>query len=90
MPRIDVIFCTNQRVTSKHGVDVSIFDASHHIIIYGKINIFAPLLPIFIYEVLNYSRTDVNNIKKISNSNFENFSENFLWMKKLNFYMNLY
>ena len=27
---IDLIFCTNQNVTSKYGVDASLFDKCHH------------------------------------------------------------
>ena len=48
---IDLFFCTNLPVISKHGVDVSIFDKCHHDIIYGKINIRAPLPPIYVCEV---------------------------------------
>ena len=39
MPCIDLIFCTNLNVISKHGVDVTIFHKCHHDITYGKINI---------------------------------------------------
>ena len=39
---IDLIFCSNQNLMSKYGVDASIFDKCHHNIIYGKIGI--PLL----------------------------------------------
>ena len=39
MSCIDLIFCTNLNVISKHDVDVTIFDKCHHDIIYGKINI---------------------------------------------------
>ena len=45
MSCIDLIFCTNQSVTSNHGVDVSIDDKCHDNIIYGKINIRVPLPP---------------------------------------------
>ena len=47
MSCIDLTFCTNQSVISNHGVDVSIFDKSHHNIIYGKINICVPLPPTY-------------------------------------------
>ena len=47
---IDSIFCTNQIVISKYGVDVSLFDKCHHNVIYSKINIHVPLLPVFICE----------------------------------------
>ena len=42
MSCIDLIFCTNLNVISKHGVDVTIFDKWHHDIIYGKTNIRVP------------------------------------------------
>ena len=51
MSCIDLIFCTNLNVISKHGVDVSIFDKCHNDIIYGKINIHVPLPPIYVCEV---------------------------------------
>ena len=58
---IDLIFCTNQNVTSKYGVDASFFDKCHHNVIYGKTNIRVPLPPVFIREVWNYSKADVQN-----------------------------
>ena len=51
MSCIDLIFCTNLNVISKHDVDVSIFDKCHNDIIYGKINIHVPLPPIYVCEV---------------------------------------
>ena len=42
MSCIDLIFCTNQNVISKHRVDVLIFGKCHNNIIYGKINIRVP------------------------------------------------
>ena len=39
MSCIDLIFCTNLNVISKHDVDVTIFDKCHQDIIYGKISI---------------------------------------------------
>ena len=61
---IDLIFCTNQNVISKYGVDASLFDKCHHNVIYGKINIRVPLPPVIIREVWNYSKADVQNIQK--------------------------
>ena len=58
----DPFFCTNQNAISKHGVDV--FDKCHHDIIYGKINIRVSLPPIYAHEVWNYSKANVENIKK--------------------------
>ena len=58
---IDLIFCTNQNVITKYGVDASLFDKCHHNIIYAKINIRVPLPPVFIREVWNYSKADVQN-----------------------------
>ena len=45
MSCIDLIFCNNQNVISKYGVDASIFDKCHHNIIYSKIDIRVTLLP---------------------------------------------
>ena len=61
---IDLIFCTNQNVISKYGVDASLFDKCYHDIIYGKINIRVPLPTVFIREVCNYSKADVQNVQK--------------------------
>ena len=64
MSCIDLIFCTNQNLLSKYGVDASIFDKCHHNIIYGKIDIRVPLQPKYVREVWDYSKADVQNIKK--------------------------
>ena len=64
MPCIDLIFCTNLNVISKHGVDVTIFDKRHHDIIYGKINIRVPLPPTYVREVWDYRRQIVKILKK--------------------------
>ena len=61
---IDLIFCTNQNLISKYGVDTSIFDKCHHNIIYSKIEIRVPLPPKYVREVWDYSKADVQNIKK--------------------------
>ena len=62
---IVLIFWTNQNLISKCSVDASLFDKCHHNIIYGKINIRVPLSPVFICEVCNYSKADVQNIQKV-------------------------
>ena len=59
MSCIDLIFCTNQNIISKYGVDSSIFDKCHHNIIYGKIDICVHFLPKYVLEVWNYSKADV-------------------------------
>ena len=64
MSCIDLIFCINQNVISKHGVDVSIFDKYHHDIMYDEINIRVPLPPIYVREVWDYKKGNVENIKK--------------------------
>ena len=79
MPCIDRTFCTNQSVTSNHGVDVSIFDKRHQNIVYGKINIHVHLPPTYVREFSDYKKANIENIKKtISNFNgkkaFENLS----------------
>ena len=67
---IDLTFCTNLNIISKHGVDVTVFDKCHHDIIYGKINIRVPQLPTYVREVWDYRKANVDNIKKaISNFN---------------------
>ena len=64
MSCIHLIFCTNQSATSNHGVDVSIFNKCHHNITSGKINIRVPLRPIYFQEVLDYRKSNIENIKK--------------------------
>ena len=77
MSCIDLVFCTNLNVISKHGVDVIIFDKCHHDIIYGKINIRVPLPPTYVREVWDYRKANVDNIKKaISNFNWNKAFEN--------------
>ena len=56
MSCIDLIFCNNQNLISKYGVDASIFDKCHHSIIYGKIDIRIPLPPKYVREVWDYSK----------------------------------
>ena len=68
---IDLIFCTNKSIISNHGVDVSIFDKCHHNIIFGKIDIRVPLPPVYAHELWDYSKTNVEHVKKaISNFNW--------------------
>ena len=58
-------------------IDISIFDKYHHGIIYGKINICVLLQPIYIPEVCDYKKANVENIKKaISNFNWDKVFEN--------------
>ena len=84
MSCIDLIFCTNLNVIFKHGVDVSIFDEFHHDITYGKINIRVPLSPIYVCEVWDYRKANVENIKKvISNFNWNKAFENFAIHEKV-------
>ena len=60
-----------------HGVDVTIFEKCHHNIIYGKINIRVPLPPVYIREVWDYSKANIENINKaISNFNWTKGFEN--------------
>ena len=55
----------------------SVFDKCHHDIIYGKINICAPLPPIYVHEVWDYRKANVENIRKaISNFNWNKAFEN--------------
>ena len=60
MSCIELIFCTNKNIISNHGVDVTIFEKCHHNIIYGKINIWALLLPAYIREICDYSKAISN------------------------------
>ena len=64
MSCIDLIFCTNQSVISKYGVDASIFDKCYHNIIYGKIDIRISSPPKYVRKVWDYSKEDGQNIKK--------------------------
>lgn len=64
MSCIDPMFCTNQSAISNHGVDASIFDKCYHNIIYGKIKIHTPLLPIYVREQRSYKKANTENIKK--------------------------
>ena len=64
MPCIDLIYCTKQNLISKYGVDASIFDKCHHNIIYGQIDIHIPFPPKYVRKVWDYSKADVQNIKK--------------------------
>ena len=45
MSWIDLTFCTNKNKISNPGVDVTIFEKNN--VIYGKINIWAPLPPAY-------------------------------------------
>ena len=79
MSYINLVFCTNTNVISKHGVDVSIFEKCHHNIIFGKIDIRVPFLPAYVHEVWDYSKANAKNIKKVIssfnwNKAFENLS----------------
>ena len=65
MSCIDLIFCTNKNIISNHGANVMIFQKCHHNIIYGKINIWVPLPPVYVREVCDCSKANVENIKKI-------------------------
>ena len=77
MSCIDLIFCTNKNIISNHGVDVTIFEKCHHNIIYGKINIWALLLPAYIREIWDYSKANIENINKAtSNFNWTKAFEN--------------
>ena len=73
MSCIDLIFYTNKNIILNHGIDVSNFDKCHHNIISGKIDIRVPLPPIFVREVWDYSKANVEHIKKaITNFNWHN------------------
>ena len=71
MSCIDLIFCTNQNVISNYGVDVSMFQKCHQNIIHGKIDFRVPLQPVYVCEVWDYNKANVENIKKaVSNFNW--------------------
>ena len=77
MSCIDLIFCTNQNVISNYGVDVSMFKKCHHNIIHGKIDIRVPLPPVYVREVWDYNKANLENIKKaVSNFNWNRAFEN--------------
>ena len=73
----DLTFCRNKNIISDHAVDVTIFEKCHHNIIYGKINIGVPLPPVYIREVWDYIKANIENINKaISNFNWTKAFEN--------------
>ena len=70
MSCIDLIFCANQNVISNYGIYVSIFKKCYHNIIYGNIDIRVPLPSVYVHEVWDYNKANVENIKKtVSNFN---------------------
>ena len=78
MSCIGLIFCTNQSAISNDRVDVSSFDKYHHNISYGKISIRVPLLPIYVCDVWDYKKANIENIKKaISTLTEKSFSKSF-------------
>ena len=80
MSCIDLIFCTNKNVISNYGLDVSVFKSCQHNIIHGKIGIRAPLQPVYICEVWDYDKANVENIKKaVSNFNWNRAFENLFY-----------
>ena len=69
--------CTNQNVFSNYGVDISLFNKCHHNIIHAKIDICVPLPPVYVGEVWDYSKANVENIKKaVANFNWKRTFEN--------------
>ena len=83
MSCLDLIFSTNKHVT--------IFKKCHHNIIYGKINIWVPLPPVYIREVWDYSKANIKNTKKeISNFNWTEAFENLSVDEKFNYLMKNY
>ena len=77
MSCIDLIFCTNQNVSSNYGVHVSLFNKCNHNIIHGKIDIRVPIPPVYVREVWDYSKANVENIKKaVANLNWKRAFEN--------------
>ena len=64
MSSIGLIFCVNQNVISNYVVDVSTFKKCHHNIIHGKIDIRVPLPPVYVREIWDYNKPNVEHIKK--------------------------
>ena len=64
MSYIDLVFCTNENVISNYIVDVSLFKKCHHNIIHGKIDIRIRLPRAYIREVWDYSKANIESIKK--------------------------
>ena len=84
MSWIDLIFCTNKNIISNHEADVTIFEKCHHNTIYDKTDIRIPLPPLYIHEVWDYSKANIENIKKaIPNFNCTRASENISVDKKV-------
>ena len=77
MSCIDLIFCTSQNVISNYGADVSLFNKCHHNIIYGKTDLRVPLPPVYVREVWDYIKANVENIKNtVANFNWKKAFEN--------------
>ena len=84
MSCIDLIFCTNKNIISNHEADVTIFEKCHHNTIYDKTDIRTPLPPLYIHEVWDYSKANIENIKKaIPNFNCTRATENISVDKKV-------
>ena len=64
-------------VIFNYGVDVSMFKKCPHNIIQGKIDIRVSLPLVYVREICNYNRANVENIKKaVSNFNWNRTFEN--------------
>ena len=60
-----------------YGVDVSVFKKCHHNIIHGKIDIRVPLPPVYVCEVWDYHKANIENIKEaVSNFNWNRAFKN--------------
>ena len=82
MSCIDLIFCTNTSIISKHGVDASIFEKCHLNIFFDKIEICVLLPPVYVREALDYSKANAENVEKtISNFNGIKHLKIFRWMQ---------
>ena len=55
---------TKPLILSNLGIDLSIFEKSHHNIIFGKTNIRISLPPSYVREVWYYKKADVKSIQK--------------------------
>ena len=65
---IDLIFATSPNLIRETGVELSIFEKSHHNLIYGIIDFKVPLPLPYLREVRDYKNANVNHIQKAVSS----------------------
>ena len=70
---IVLVFASNSNVTCNLGVELSLFDKCHHILMFGKLNFMIPLLPAYKRQVWDYKKTNAECIRRSISSVDWNF-----------------